>query len=261
MKTKIFILLAFLASLVACNPRQPETVFIITDTQPAETQTSSPVPAIVFPTETPLPTQTQTPTATMVPAVADNGLILDERTIVVLEAAKKAVLAIQGPYSWEEFRHCSSFVSEYMRALGYPVNGPFNRGEDYDNAFPWSNVATQVDWLRQKYPDRVFDAPLSDFLNGYLWEVIPPGSLVYLQTAINHNGYNTYYHVAVLVGYHTDGSPQFAEFAPEMETGASVDRTFWELIGFYSILPEGGWDIRPYYGTQPLLVTWFNPLP
>lgn len=198
------------------------------------------------------PTTTVTPSPTTV-ITAMNGLILTENTIVALHAAMAAQDVMPGPYSWEEYRHCSSYVGEYMRQFGFPVNGPWNPEGEHTNPFPWSNVVAQVDWLRSNYPNSVTEYPLINFLNGDLWDKISPGSLVYLQTAVGHNGYNTYYHVTVLVGYHNDGNPQFAEFAGEMKTGASSNRTFWELTDFYSKLPGGGWDVRSFdTGIRPL---------
>jgi len=231
---------------------------------PIATASTRPPTTTVTPLQ-PIPTITPTSSPTPIP-VASSGLILDERTVTALDAATKAASSMPGPYSWPENRHCSSYVAEYMRELGFPVNGPFSHENIiYPNPLPWSNVVTQVNWLRENYPGSVYDAPLTDFLAGRLWKQIFPGSIVYLQTAIGHNGYNTYYHVAILLGYHADGNPQFAEFAGIMKTGASTNRSLADMASFYPVLAGGGYDTRPYgetgvYPPPTLMVTWVDPL-
>ncbi|HSV94698.1 MAG TPA: hypothetical protein VLH94_01815 [Spirochaetia bacterium] len=191
-----------------------------------------------------------------------SDLVLDARTRVALRAAELAVKSMPGEYSWEEYRSCSSFASAYLRQLSFPVDGVDDQYAKYPDPFPWSSVISQVNWIQRNAQTSFHEAPLIDFLDQELWEEIKPGSLVYLQTAEGHNGYNTYYHVVVLVGYRADGSPQFAEIAPG--NSASSDRTFEEVVSFYHKDGNGNWIIRPYKtGSSEevvLKVSWFDPL-
>ena len=189
-------------------------------------------------------------------------LILDVRTKIALRAAQLAVRSMPGIYSWEEFRSCSSFVSAYLRQLSFPVDGLQGQYKEYKDPFPWSSVISQMDWIRRNASSNVQDAPLIDFLEGRLWSKIKPGDLIYLQKAEGHNGYNTYYHVVVLVGYLSDGSPQFAEISSGRE--ASFERSFDEVTNFYSKDINGKWNVKPYQTgskkNEELKVTWFDPL-
>ncbi|MFZ3068748.1 MAG: amidase domain-containing protein [Microgenomates group bacterium] len=187
-------------------------------------------------------------------------LVLDVRTKIALRAAQLAVKSMPGIYSWEEFRSCSSFVSAYLRQLSFPVDGLQGQYEEYGDPFPWSNVVSQVNWIRRNASSSVQDASLIDFLEGKLWSKIKPGDLVYLQKAEGHNGYNTYYHVVVLVGYLSDGSPQFAEISSGKE--ASFERSFDEVTNFYYKDVNGKWNVKPYKtgSEEELKVTWFDPL-
>lgn len=165
-----------------------------------------------------------------------------------------------GPYSWDEYRQCSTYVSAYMRALGFSIDGPNDGPPAGDTEpFPWSSVILQVKWLRGNYPQFTNDADLIDLLEGRLWDRIKPGDVIYLTTAINHNGYDDYYHTVVLVGYHTDGSPQFAELAFGMQN-ASAERSFDQMTSFYKRNSAGVWDVTPSNPNNTLQVTWFDPL-
>ncbi len=188
-------------------------------------------------------------------------LVLDVRTKITLRAAQLTVESMPGVYSWEEFRSCSSFVSAYLRHLSFPVDGLQGQYKEYEDPFPWSSVVSQIDWIRRNASSNVQDASLIDFLEGKLWNKIKPGDLIYLQKAIGHNGYNTYYHVVVLVGYLSDGSPQFAEISSGKE--ASFERSFNEVTNFYSKDVNGKWNVKPYQigsKEEELRVTWFDPL-
>ncbi|HOX96605.1 MAG TPA: amidase domain-containing protein [Candidatus Woesebacteria bacterium] len=192
-----------------------------------------------------------------------SSLVLDTRTEVALRAASLATETMTGVYSWKDYRSCSSFVSTYLKQLAFPVDGMKGQYEYYDDPFPWSGTIEQTDWIRRNASEYVQDAPLIDFLEGKLWDQIKPGDIIYLQTAIGHNGYNTYYHVVVLVGYHEDGSPQFAEISPG--SSASFERSFEEMTSFYQKDMKGQWDVEPYQTNPtvvpgPLMVTWFDPL-
>lgn len=206
--------------------------------------TERPVEVQVTETPTPIPTfAVQEPVDLTSPS--DSQIT---RSLIATRAAELAVSKMKGPYSWEEFRTCSTLVADYLRQLSFPVNGINGEYASYENPFPWSSVIEQTNWLRNNYPEYVNDAPLSEFLAGNLWGLIQPGDVIYLQSPLSHNGYDTYNHVVILIGYE-DGSPIFAEMAAGMNS-ASAHRTYKEMI-------------RGRYGPgddEGLIVTWFDPL-
>lgn len=188
------------------------------------------------------------------------------RSLIATRAAELAADTMPGAYSWEEFRTCSTFVSAYLRQLSFPVGGLQGQYGNYPDAFPFSSTVEQVSWARRNFPGFTYDAPLKDFLDGKLWDRLMPGMVINLQTAIGHNGYNSYYHTVVLVSYQADGQPIFAELAAGMNN-ASTTRTFEQMTAFYEKNAAGNWRVEPYpmnsmnSNTQsPLLVTWFDPL-
>lgn len=186
-----------------------------------------------------------------------NQLVMDVPTTVALRAATLAANIMPGPYSWSDFRSCSSYASEYLRQLSFPVDGMDRQNQDFPYPLPWSNVIRQVEWFQKYYPEYLRSAPLEDFLAEKLWDQINPGSLIYLQYPLGHNGYNTYYHVVILIGYHEDGSPRFAELAAGMPS-ASTDRSFGTMTAFYT-----GHTKPADVGIQTpknLIVSWVNPL-
>ena len=188
---------------------------------------------------------------------AESILYSDTRTEIAKRAIDLAVSDMQGEYSWEEFRSCSTFVSGYLEHLSFPVDNPSGDYAFYKNAFPWSSTVKQVEWVRTNYPKYIYDAPVKDFLENKLWNKIKPGDVIYFQVPIGHNGYNTYYHTVVLVGYGNDG-PVFAEIAAGMKR-ASNNRTFEQVTSFYKSYGTKPYDVgvkTPEY----LKVTWFDPL-
>lgn len=164
-----------------------------------------------------------------------------ERTVVAITYTEMAREQMVGIYNWEEHRDCSSFVALYVKNLGIPVNWLSYNEEGNRTYFPWSNTVKQVLWAKENYPEYTHEDTLDNFLAGNLWDTIKPGDIVYLTVPVGHNGYNTYYHTAVLVGYRESGSPVFAEIAYGIS--ASTQRTFEELTSFYRFL-----------GTEPQLV-------
>lgn len=222
-------------------------------TNPEVSATSTTEPTKIQPTE---------PAVTPILTDPNSHLVLDTRTIIAFKAARLAADTMPGPYSWQEFRQCSTFVSAYLRQLSFPVDGMHGENATYPDPFPWSNVVYQVNWARRNYPEFTHDAPVLDFLEGKLWDQIKPGDVLYFQTVDSHNGLDDYFHTVILIGYHSDGSPQFAEIAGGMP-GVSVERTFDEMTNFYK--KNGAWHITPVdLGgnlTPPYLkVTWFDPL-
>lgn len=183
-------------------------------------------------------------TSSFIVAADNSGLILDWRTQTALKAAKLAAESMPGIYSWAEYRSCSSYASAYLRQLNFPVDGMQGQNADKKDPFPWSGVKLQVAWIKRNAASFVYDAPLVDFLNGKLWGRIKPGSVIYFQVPVGHNGFNTYDHVAMLIGYKTDGSPVFAEIVPGKP--ATYNRTFEELTGFYKKDANKNWIVIPY---------------
>ncbi len=252
--TRCLLVIICITFLVGCGGQNPTAI--------------APVPEVFEPVEAAqlpqdVPPATESPTEVVVPATptAIPTLLPQEpldlssptdsqitRSLIATRAAELAVSKMVGQYSWEEFRTCSTFVANYLRQLSFPVSGLNGEYTAYTNPFPWTSVIDQTNWLRSNYPQFTHDASLSDFLNGNLWGLIQPGDVVYLQSPLNHNGYDTYNHVVILVGYE-DGSPIFAEMAAGMNN-ASAHRTYREMIkGRYQPGDEEG-----------LIVTWFDPL-
>lgn len=195
------------------------------------------------------------PSMTKAEIDTDDPIVKNKRTTLVTEATKKAKDQMKGLYSWEENRFCSSFVALYVKNLGVPVNWLEYGNGEYQNPFPWSNTVEQVKWARENYPYYVHDSTLEDFLGGNLWNIIKPGDVIYLTSPIGHNGYNTYYHNAILVGYRKSGSPVFAEIAFGIE--ASTKRTLEELTSFYRFT-----GTEPFYTgkstPKKLKITWID---
>lgn len=210
---------------------------------------------------TPGPSEGEPPYATPDgPIVTESGLILDDRTAIALAAAEAVVRSMPGKYSWEEYRTCSTFISAYLGELGLPISDKTEKAAASSGLFPWSGTLRQVSWLRENLPKYyVRDAPLIDFLRGQLWGELNPGKVIYLtRPGAFHNGYDTYYHVAALVGYHIDGEPQFAELAVGMRN-PSAEHTFQQLTRFYKRKANGSWDTTPSDSRHTLIVTWFDP--
>jgi len=218
-------------------------------------------PDTINPTVIPSPEPESTPIEPPV-LPTDPAQARHTRSLIAARAAQLAADTMPGPYSWDEFRTCSTFVSAYLRQLSFPVDGLQGQYSNYLDPFPFSGTVEQVSWARRNYPQFTHDAPLKDFLEGRLWDQLMPGTVIYLQTAVGHNGYNAYYHAVVLVGYDNAGEPLFAELAAGMDN-ASTTRTFEQMTGYYARDAAGNWKVDPYpTGTlsSPLLVTWFDPL-
>ncbi len=225
---------------------------------PALTEPTTPV----IPSDLPAVAGVEGSPSTITPIPpTDPAQARNTRSLIATRAAELAMATMPGPYSWEEFRTCSTFVSAYMRQLSFPVNGLNGQYANHPDPFPWSGTVEQVSWARRNFAEFTHDAPLKDFLEGKLWDQLMPGDVIYLQTAIGHNGYNSYYHAVVLVGYDNAGSPVFAELAAGMSNASTV-RTFDQMTGYYARDAAGNWNVDPYPSalSSPLLVTWFDPL-
>lgn len=267
---KLFVFLNVIlmsAILIGCSSKSSAQVV---DPTPAiikvVTSTSLPVNA---PTDTPaIPTVLPAPTFIEEPRPSlpdsDVALSINTRSLIALRAATLAVESMPGPYSWNEYRSCSTYASAYLKVLSFPVSDHYGKYADLADPLPFSGVLNQLDWFNRNYPQYVTSAPLNDFLEGKLWNNINPGDLIYLQTAIGHNGYNTYYHVVVYMGQKEDGTRQFAEIAAGMKN-ASVNRTFQQMTSFYKQRADGTWATEGYNlgngnPAPTLLVTIVDPL-
>jgi len=166
-------------------------------------------------------------------------------------AVANAIRTFEGaPYDWSTGAHCSSFASGVVTQFGYPY-GDFNSTDA--KRFPKSGTVLQREWLRRL--DKSLsslsgtnfgsDVPMWQILKHDYWENKRPGSLVYLATAVSHNGYNTLSHVAVFIGME-NYKPMFAEFGPKMLKGPQTRRTLNELSSMYVRNGNGELDLKPY---------------
>ncbi len=269
MKTLFVFLNVILMStiLIGCSfapPTQgidptPVTLSVVTST-PLPTSFPTALPST--PTAVPVPTFIEEPR----PILPDSDVPLsnDIRSLIALRAATLAMESMPGPYSWDEFRSCSTYASAYLKELSFPVGDRHGKYANHPDPLPFSGVLNQLDWFGRNYPQFVTTAPLIDFLEGRMWNVVKPGDLIYFQTAVGHNGYNTYYHVVVFLGTKKDGTPQFAEIAAGMEN-ASVNRTFAQTTSFYKRQSNGSWKVEGFNTgtgeiTPVLQVTIVDPL-
>lgn len=254
----VFLIVIISVFLAACGgqPTPEAPVLPLMATESAEAPAT---PTPLYAPTIPVPTLEMS----LTPTIDDPAKARLTRSLMATRAAELAALTMPGPYSWAEFRSCSTFVSAYLRQLSFPVGGLEGQYANYPDPFPFSGTVEQVSWARRNFPQFTYDAPLKDFLEGKLWDRLMPGDVINLQTAVGHNGYNSYYHTVVLVGYDTAGSPLFAELASDM-ANASTTRTFAEMTVFYPRDAVGNWKIDPYQTDPntppaPLLVTWFDP--
>lgn len=172
-------------------------------------------------------------------------------TIMTESAVANAIRTFEGaPYDWDKGAQCSSFAARVVTQFGYP-SGDLNSTNP--ERFPGSGTVLQREWLRKLdgslllLSGRRFgaDAPMEQMLKPDYWQGKRPGSLVYLATAVSHNGYNTLSHVAVFTGMRNDG-PLFAEFGPKMLKGPQTKRTLNELSSMYTHTGDGKLDLKPY---------------
>jgi hypothetical protein len=178
----------------------------------------------------------------------DKTMSDEEYAKIANEAAIKAVESFgKQPYEWKKNNHCSSFASRYIEKLGIPVSLPKDYAKD-PAEFPYASTIYQVAWLEKHYQGTEFldKVTVDDLLAGKLWDTIKPGSVIYLQTRANHNGYNTYDHVVVFLGLDEKGEPTFAEFVPAMKYGPETGRSLKMVAMMYKSLGEGEWDLRTY---------------
>ena len=153
-------------------------------------------------------------------------------------------------YDWNTGAHCSSFAARVVSRFGYPSR---DLNSTNTKRFPGSGTTTQREWLQKL--DKSLSAstgqqfgvavPMEQILEQDYWKNRRPGSLVYLATAISHNGYNEVSHVAVFIGMSNNG-PLFAEFGPKMFNGPQTKRTLDQLSSMYTHTADGKLDLKPY---------------
>lgn len=174
-------------------------------------------------------------------------------------AVSNAIQSFDGaPYDWNTNAHCSSFASKVITQFGYPEEEGFNSKDI--NRFPKSGTVFQSDWLKKldkslySLSGKSFgtEVPMKQILETEYWTNKNPGTLVYLASAISHNGYNKVSHVAVFNGIDKN-IPLFAEFSPPMLKGPQTNRTLDQLSSMYTRNGNGERDLKPFntYSDKP----------
>jgi len=150
------------------------------------------------------------------------------------------------PYSMAEGRHCSSFIGLILREMGYPTHRfinfdnnqqlNINDNQAVTGTFPDSNTVAQMERfqsLNTALNTNLINYDLSIAHVATSLSNTPPGSLFYFRLeGASHNGYNTYYHVAVCLGQ-DENKIEFADFGPGMN-GPQRNRSFEQVaIGVY----------------------------
>lgn len=186
--------------------------------------------------------------------------VVTPNTPRILEAAEAAEAELEGiPYSWTDSRltHCSGFVSRYLTYLGLPTTADSAGPSDYQptpsSLIPNSNTKKQV--LRFQLLDEqvglgfTFMMTVDELLrrpNDWPELGIEPGALVYFTAAESHNGYNEWYHVAIVLGYTETNTPVLADFASGMANGPMLGRSLHDVAtGIYQTNNLGEHDITP----------------
>lgn len=186
------------------------------------------------------------------------GLVMDEQTRIALDltlAAQAELYDVEYQWNTLELAHCSGFASRYVSLAGMPValddGGPASYEAELGSPIPAANTLKQVTRFRLLDSEvgggYTMELPVADLLyNQTDWSDfgILPGSLIYFQVAESHNGYNSYHHVAILMGYNENGEPVLADFAPRMAHGPILGRTVNQVVAwlYYSVELEG-WDL------------------
>jgi hypothetical protein len=171
---------------------------------------------------------------------------------VVYEAILAATKEFAGePYSWDrENHHCSGYVAQYFKYLGFPIDlvtDPVstytpNRGDPMPNA----TTVKQVKYLQmisENYgADLSSEITVKEMLsNRDIWEGIPAGTVLYLPERIGHHGYDTFTHTAIFMGLDANNEPMFSEFSSYMKEGPEHAHGFEQFTRMYK-----GQNIEPY---------------
>jgi hypothetical protein len=179
-----------------------------------------------------------------------------------LDAYNREVLAEQAfnasktffgglPYDWNEGRYCSTLSSNYAENLGLTIS--YTQSSE---GMPWAGTVAQTKWIESHYAaPYFFKLDLKELVSKSVWRSVPVGSLVYLPTAISHNGYDQYSHVVIFMGWEKQ-EPIFAEYSAIMKNGPQDGRTLTDIMEPY--LTPGGYDFSPYSPGQVLKVLVFD---
>jgi hypothetical protein len=193
------------------------------------------------------------------------GTELDSDREIAESAIRAATEEFAGnPYSWNaENHHCSGYVANYFKHLGFNVAPELTLVSEYSpklgDTMPNSTTVKQVPYLRmiaQHYgSDLASEMNLETMLsNRNVWSAMPPGTVLYLPERIGHHGYDTFTHTAIFMGLDEDQEPMFSEFSAYMRNGPESGHGFSQFTRMYR-----GQDIEPYNSNNgPLKVFLFN---
>lgn len=172
--------------------------------------------------------------------------------LATYEAILAAVKEFAGkPYSWNaEQHHCSGYVAQYLKYLGFPIGLVTDPVSTYTpergDLMPNATTVKQVKYLRmisENYgKDLVSEITLKEMLsNEEIWEEIPAGTVLYLPERIGHHGYDTFTHTAIFMGLDSNQEPMFSEFSVYMKNGPEYGHGFEQFTRMYR-----GQNIEPY---------------
>jgi len=147
-------------------------------------------------------------------------------------------------YSWnnEERYHCSGFVAQYFKHLGYPVARVVTEMSQYNpkkgDPLPDATTVKQVRYLKmiqKNYgKDLAAEPSLKEILsNKNVWKNIPAGSVLYLPESVGHHGYDTFTHTAIFMGLSDNKEPLFSEFSVYMKNGPEFGHGFDQFARMY----------------------------
>lgn len=186
------------------------------------------------------------------------GIIEEETTEQVLELVYQAQEQLYDvAYAWGtlDLAHCSGFVSRYIALAGMPTalddGGPASYVPELGSPIPSSNTLKQARRFElldtEVEGEFVTEYSVDELLNNpteWIDWGIRPGSLIYFAIAESHNGYNSYHHVAILLGYNEQDMPILADFAPGMAHGPIMGRDLDEVVDWlYYSIEDGGWNL------------------
>lgn len=172
-----------------------------------------------------------------------------------IDAAQQVFSGVS--YSWSAGAHCSTFVSNYLKDLGFTVEANNEGLSEYKpkagSPVPASNTLKQVKWFLMN--DQALGGgysyvlPAGDVMNVTFWKKhsIPVGSVIYFSKELTDNGIDAPAHVAIYRGnIGEDSDPVFADFALGMHHGPMIDRSLKAVgDGLYFDGSIGDWDMEP----------------
>ncbi len=187
-------------------------------------------------------------------------LVPTTRSALALGASREARNFFgAAPYDLNSSRNCATYSGQYARALGFSIARIGPDEQPIGIGFPYGSGLLQLQWAQKHYPDLTWWMPAKSLRDPAAWETIPPGSMIFLETAISHRGYNTLQHVTVLLGRNSAGEPLFADYAAGMLSGPVVGRTLYQLLRLYP--NHWGWEPYPVPGApEELRVMVFDAI-